>query len=573
VVALLYLVARPAVEIFLRSVRIQPRDSARFPGRTAGEWTTLYWERALASPYAPGGFYGPLTNTLVVSTAFTVLAITVGTLLAWLVVRTDMPLKGPIGVLTVLPYILPSWTLAMAWVAMFRNDRQFTGVTGFLQHITGLAVPEWMVYGPVPISLVLAVNYVAFAYLLAAAALATVDSSLEECGEMHGASSRRVLTRITSPLILPALASAFILTFTAGLGTFGVPAYLGSPVGYEMLATWLYGNMNLGRPGDAFVLASVLVILASITFYVNTVVLGRRRQFTTMTGKGSRRRPTTLGRWRWPVSLAVAGSLFAVGTFPIGLLIVQSMQRRLGDYSLSNMTLDYWISPQVESFFQGALADPRIVHAGTNTVVLGVSVGAITLVVGLLMAYIIARGRGTLLSRLLDQLSFLPYIIPGVAFGAIYLTMFARPIGPLPALYGSMALVILASAVYRLPYAVRTGTSAMMQVGPELEEAAKMHGASFLGTIRKVMLPLTKQGLLAGFILVFVGVMKDLSLVIMLVSSRTEVLSVVALGHNERGVEQIAYAIAVIIVAIVLLGVWVSKRMSGADPVTVFEKQ
>lgn len=552
------------------SLRLGARDVVRFPGSSQGDWTLAYWERALASEFSSRTFYEPLFNTLLVCAVFTVLTLAIGTLLAWLVVRTDLSNKGPIGALVVLPYILPSWTLALAWVTLFRHDGQDAAVQGVLQSLTGIAVPDWFVYGPVPIILVLVVNYVAFAYLLAAAAFSTIDSSLEESAEIHGATRLRAFRRITVPLVLPAVGSAFILTFAAGLGTFGVPAYLGMPVGYEVMSTWLYGNMRIGRAGDAFVLAVVLVALAAFTVYLNTLLVGRRRQFTTITGKGHRRQLISLGRWRQPLSWAIMIGTAVVGLLPILLMVIQSLQRRLGQYSFSNFTLDYWIAPEVASFFRGALRDPRVLEATMNTLYLGLSVGAITVVAGLLIGYAIARGRGSRLARVLEQMSFLPYIIPGVAFGAIYLTMWATPWGPLPALYGTMALLILAASVYRLPYAARTGTSAMMQVGQELEEAAKMHGASFLTTIRRVLIPLTKQGLFVGFILVFVGVTKDLSLFVMLASSRTEVLSVVALGHTERGLEQIAYAIAVMVVAFVLLGVAVARRVSGAESANLF---
>ena len=570
VVVLGYLVMVPLAEIVLQSVSVQRADVARLGGATVGDWTGYYWLRAVASKFSNRLFYSPIVNTLGVSFAFTLIAILIGVTLAWLMVRTDLPWKGPIGALALLPYILPSWTLALAWITFFRHDQQVQNVKGVLQTLTGIVVPEWLVYGAVPITLVLALNYFAFTYLLAAAALTSVDSSLEESAEIHGASRLKILRRITLPLILPSLASAFILTFAAGIGTFGVPVYLGRPVNFEMMATYLYGNMRLGRQGDAFVLATVMVLLASLTVYLNAVVIGKRRQFVTMGGKGVRTQITRLGKWRYPVASGLLLVMAAVSVFPIVLLALQSIQKRMGDYSLSNITFDFWLGEAVVTTGAGILASPKVINAGINTIVLGISVASICTLLGLLLGYTIVRGRGTLLAKIIELLSFFPYLIPAVAFGAVYLTMWATPKGPIPALYGTMALLILASCVFRLPYSARTGSAAMMQVGKELEEAARIHGAGLFTIMRRILMPLIRHGLFVGFVLVFITVAKDLSLAAMLVTANTEVLSVVALGYADLGLDQATNAIALIITGIVLVGIWVLKKVSKSDPMRTF---
>jgi iron(III) transport system permease protein len=558
---LAYLVLVPLVEIISQSLRVQRLDIARLGGATVGDWTGFYWIRAVASDLSTRLFYRPIMNTLGVSLSFTVLSMVMGVGLAWLMVRTDLPWKAPIAGLALLPYILPSWTLALAWITFFRHDQQVQNVQGVLQQLTGIVAPDWLVYGPVPITIVLAFNFFAFSYLLAAAALTSVDSTLEESAELHGASRLKILSRVTLPLILPSLASAFVLTFAAGLGTFGVPAYLGRPANFEMMSTFLYGNMKLGRQGDAFVLATIMVVMASLTVYLNAVALGKRKQFVTMGGKGGKSRTTSLGKLRYPLATCLLLVMLAISVFPILLLTLQSLQHKIGEYSLSNLTLDFWIGAE-----SGVLGSARVMAATFNTVLLGFSVASICTLMGLLLGYIIARGRGTVLSTVIEQLSFFPYLIPAVAFGAVYLTMWATPTGPIPPLYGSMALLILASCVLRLPYSARTGSAAMMQVGKELEEAARVHGASFFTIMSKILMPLIRNGLFAGFVLVFIGVTKDLSLAAMLASARTEVLSVVALSYTELGIDQVANAIALIITAIVLVGVWASKKITKSDP-------
>src|SRR5690606_24591140 len=151
--------------------------------------------------------------------------------------------------------------------------------------------------------------------------------------------------------------------------------------------------------------------------------------------------------------------------------------------------------------FGGVLVEPRILAAAWNSIRLSVSVAVLTAVVGVLVGYAIVKGRGSWLSKLLEQVSFLPYLIPGIAFGAIYLTMWAQPRGVLAPLYGTRALPTLAAAVNRLPVAARAGVAAMMQVGASLEEAAQVKGAGFFLRLRAILFPLVKGGLLAGFIL------------------------------------------------------------------------
>ena len=146
-VFLTVLVIIPVTEIALESLRLQNRDLQRFPDASAGDWTLFYWDRVLASPLSSRIFYQPLVNTMIVTVSFTALSMGIGVSVAWLVARTDIPFKGLITASVVLPYILPSWTIALAWTTLFRTDTQTLGAAGFLQIATGLAVPDWVTFG------------------------------------------------------------------------------------------------------------------------------------------------------------------------------------------------------------------------------------------------------------------------------------------------------------------------------------------------------------------------------------------------------------------------------------------
>ncbi len=214
-----------------------------------------------------------------------VLSLLIGGSLAWLVVRTDMPGRKLVNQLAVLPYIMPSWTLAQAWLVLFKN-RLSGGAPGMFEVLVGVSPPDWLSYGPVPIIICCALHYYTFFFLFVSAALMSIDSNLEEAGELMGASRWRILRKITLPLVLPALLSGFIMTFSKVMGTFGGPNILGSPVKYYVVATMLRGSLAAGDKADAFVLAIVLILFAMVTISLNQRLVGTRRSYETIGGRG-----------------------------------------------------------------------------------------------------------------------------------------------------------------------------------------------------------------------------------------------------------------------------------------------
>jgi iron(III) transport system permease protein len=567
IVVLGYLILVPLVEIILASFQVQDGDTRR-TGAAVGTWTMFYWERVLSGPLSNRLFYEPLRNTLIVSAGFTAIAMTVGTGLAWLVLKTDIGNRRFIGFATTIPYILPSWTLALAWITFFGNDQVGVGAPGILQSVLGITPPDWLGYGPLPIMVVLGINYAAYSFLLASAAFATLDSLLEEAAVLHGVPQGRILRSITLPIILPALGSAFILTFANGIGTFGVPAFLGIPVRFNVLATSIYQSAGIGRFGDVFALTLILVGIAGAIIVVNNLLMGRRRQFTTMTGKGSTYRRIALGRWRTPVTVLATTFVGIAAFVPITLLTWQSFQLRLGNYSFSNLTLAYWTGEVYG--IRGILVSERVQAAALNTLGIGLAVGIATAFVGILIGYVVTKKRGSFIARALEQISFIPFVIPGIALAAIYLTMFAQPRGPIPSLYGTIWILILAFMVARLPFASRSGIASMIQIGGSLEEAAELHGASFWTRFRRVLFPLAKRGFLTGFILSFVATVKDLSIVVLLATPQTMMLSALTFGYVDLGQRQFADAIGVVIVTIVLAMTAIAQWVTRVNPLQGF---
>jgi iron(III) transport system permease protein len=561
---LIYLVVVPLVTIVQASFLWLEADR-RLSGGLArpGEYTLFHWDRVLLGDLSGALLWGPLRNSVLIAVGATALAMTVGGALAWLTTRTDLPGRRALAGIIPIPYVIPSWPLALAWITLFKTP-EVGGRPGALESLLGIHVPIWLAYGPVPIIICEALHYYAFTFLLLSGALATLDSRLEESAEVLGASRWRVLTRVTFPLMLPALLSALALTFSSTLSAFGTPYFLGVPIRYYTLPMMVYTNMNpsTGNPGDGFVLALVLILLSVAVIALNQRAIGRRKGFATITGKGFTSRPTALGAWRWPLSVLVWCYLAVAVLGPLLVIGWQSVMLRDGDYSLANLTLQYWAGapdPSVGEGEPGVLLNPAVRSAAVNSVTLAVSVALICAFAGVLLGYAIVKGRGTRLSRTLEQVAFLPYVIPSIAFGAIYLTMFAST------LYGTFALLVLVSVVSHLPYSSRTGTSSMMQIGGELEEAAVIAGASWWRRFRSIILPMSASGLLAGFLLTFITTMRELALIILLVTPGTRVLTALTFRYQEQGYPQFGSAIVLIIIAIVLAANFAVSRVRIAQ--------
>jgi len=511
--------------------------------------------------------YEPLTHSLTISLGATLLALTIGGFMAWLVVRTDVPGKGIINTLATVPYIMPSWTIAMAWTVLFKNQKS-GGTPGFLEFVTGAPTPDWLAYGPFPIIVSSALHYYTFFFLFVSAALLSIDSSLEEAGELAGAGRWRIMRKITFPLVIPAIASGFIMTFSKTMGTFGGPNVLGVPVRYYTLSTMLRSNTSIGDYGNGFVLAIVLILFAMVTILLNQKLVGTRKSYETIGGRGFMAQKMKLRNWKVFFTILVVIFEFIIAVLPLALLIYSTLMLRTGDYSLSNFTLEHWIGKgniKINNGEPGILLNPKIWQGAWNSVKLSFLTAFFTALLGVILGYAIVKGRGTRLSKIVEQLSFIPYVIPGIAFGAVYISMFTKPVGPIPALYGTFALLVVVSVAKHIPYSARSGVSAMLQVSKELEEAAAIAGAKPARRFFRIIFPLTSTGFVSGFLLTFITTMRELSLIILLVTPTTAVLASMTMRYIENGNEQQADAVIILLIVLVLIGNFIIGRFRGGS--------
>ncbi|HPS41118.1 MAG TPA: iron ABC transporter permease [Anaerolineaceae bacterium] len=566
-VVMFYMVIIPLYRMVITTITVQDSDLRVLKDATAGDFTTYHWMRMLTSKISRIMTYEPLTHSLTISLGATLLALTIGGFMAWLVVRTDVPGKGIINTLATVPYIMPSWTIAMAWTVLFKNQKS-GGTPGFLEFVTGAPTPDWLAYGPFPIIVSSALHYYTFFFLFVSAALLSIDSSLEEAGELAGAGRWRIMRKITFPLVIPAIASGFIMTFSKTMGTFGGPNVLGVPVRYYTLSTMLRSNTSIGDYGNGFVLAIVLILFAMVTILLNQKLVGTRKSYETIGGRGFMAQKMKLRNWKVFFTILVVIFEFIIAVLPLALLIYSTLMLRTGDYSLSNFTLEHWIGKgniKINNGEPGILLNPKIWQGAWNSVKLSFLTAFFTALLGVILGYAIVKGRGTRLSKIVEQLSFIPYVIPGIAFGAVYISMFTKPVGPIPALYGTFALLVVVSVAKHIPYSARSGVSAMLQVSKELEEAAAIAGAKPARRFFRIIFPLTSTGFVSGFLLTFITTMRELSLIILLVTPTTAVLASMTMRYIENGNEQQADAVIILLIVLVLIGNFIIGRFRGGS--------
>jgi len=565
---MIYLVIIPLYRMIATTLTVSENDLRAIKDANVGDFTWYHWVRMLTSKIAKLMTYEPLLHSLTVALGATGFAFLIGGLMAWMVVRTDMPGRNTIHFLATIPYIMPSWTIAMAWTVIFKN-RTSGGTPGLIEFLTGTPPPDWLAYGPVPIIVSSGLHYYTFFFLFISAALLSIDSSLEEAGELAGAGRWRIMRKITFPLVIPAIASGFIMTFSKAMGTYGGPNVLGVPVRYYTLSTMLKSNTSISNYGDGFVLAIVLILFAMTTVLINQKLVGTRKSFETIGGRGFMSKKVKLRNFKPILTALVVVFQFIIAILPMAVLLYSTFMLRSGNYSLSNFTLEHWIGTgediSINSGEPGVLRNPRIYLGAWNSIRLSLLTALFTSLIGVILGYAIVKGRGTRLSKIVEQMAFIPYVIPGIAFGAVYISMFTKPVGPIPPLYGTFALLVVVSVAKHLPFSARTGVSAMLQVGKELEEAAAIAGASPWRRFWRIIFPLTSTGFVSGFLLNFISTMRELSLIILLVTPTTAVLASMTMRYIENGNEQQADAVILILIFLVLIGNFIISRFRGGS--------
>ncbi|MDX8326526.1 ABC transporter permease [Agrobacterium tumefaciens] len=559
-----YLIVVPIISIVLDAVRVQFGHERRL-GKDVGDLTLYYLDRAFFSPVATDLFWHPLFNTLTVALGAIALSLVIGTVLAWLISRTDMFGRRWFATALIVPYMLPAWTFALAWTTLFKN-RTVGGQPGWFEAM-GLTPPDWVAYGRFPITIILALHYTPFVILLFGSALRRFDSQLEDSARILGAHRYQVALQVILPLMRPALLSSMVLIFAKCLGEFGVPYVLGLPVKFEVLSTSLFRSIASRQTGVAGVVAASIMLIGIITLMIDARLVREARRFVTIGSKGSMNRQSRLGKMRLPATgFAAAVFILSVG-LPLLTLALSTVMKMPAKFTFDNFTLDYWIGSNLNTVAlqTGVLLSPDLWAAAKNTMMI-VGLASLTSgVLGLLVGYVVIRTPVRALSVYLRQVTFLPYLVPGIAFAAAYLSLFAVPRGPMPALYGTVTILILALIADQMPYASRAGISAMTQLGKDPEEAAQIAGAGWFRRMVSIVIPIQKGSLVTGVLLPFISGIKGLSLFVILAVPSTDVLTTYSLRLVDYHYTQAANAVVLIIAGIAYFGTLLAQKLTRTN--------
>ncbi|KAB0267446.1 iron ABC transporter permease [Microvirga brassicacearum] len=559
-----YLIVVPIISMLSDAGRVQLGDERRIR-MEVGDFTWYYIERVFTSRVASSLFWEPLLNTLSVAFGAIIAAVVIGGLLAWLLARTDMFGRRWFATALIVPYMLPAWTFALAWTTLFKN-RTVGGQEGWLEAL-GLTPPDWLAYGRLPVTIILALHYSPFIILLFGNALRRFDSQLEDSARILGAGRLTVTRKIILPLMLPSLLSAIVLIFAKCLGEFGVPYVLGLPVKFDVLATSLYRSISSRQTGVAAVLAGSIMLIGVMTIMIDAKLIKEARRFVTVGSKGAMDRLNPLNNLRIPATVFAALIFVFSVAVPLSVLFLSTVMKIPARFDADNFTLDYWIGTDLNTVAlqTGILLSPDLWNAAWNSLrIVGVA-SIVSGLLGLLVGYVVARTPVQPLATFLRQVTFLPYLVPGIAFATAYLSLFAVPRGPVPALYGTTLILMLALIADQMPYASRAGIAAMMQLGKEPEEAAQIAGAGWSRRMISIIIPIQKGSLVTGILLPFISGIKGLSLFVVLAVPSTDVLTTFSLRLVDYHYTQAANAVVLIIAAIAYLGTLLGQKLTRTN--------
>jgi iron(III) transport system permease protein len=475
--------------------------------------------------YSSGRILRLIDNSLVYAAGTAALTFVIGGLVAWAVERTDAPGATLFHNLALLSFAIPGLLMAMAWI--FVLSPNIGWLNALLKSAFHLADAPLNIYSMGGMVWALSSHYFPLAYLVLGPALRTLDVRMEEAGLVSGARYWQVLPKITLPLLRPAILSGLLLLFIMGLSSYEVPRVIGLPARIEVFTTRIQNAVTETPPefGVASALSLTLLCVCLVAVYFYRRATRNAEAFATITGKGYMPTRIALGRWRWPVSIAIA-LLFVVALgLPLFTLAWQSF--------FSNLSQPFMGSspPATLANYRYILRYPIFLNAVRTSVV--VSAMAATLVVGitLVMAWI-ARRSASRLAWLLDGLASAPIAIPSVIVGAsILFTYLVIPIG----VYDTIWILLIAYVTLCLPYGMRFASSGITQIHRELEEVAEVSGARAAAVLTRVLLPLLLPFLLAAWIYTFVLSVRELGASIFLVGPGTNVLATISLTMWEEG--------------------------------------
>ncbi len=511
---------------------------------------------ALIQFYNMPGLARAFSNTLIVILGTVPLAFVIALPLVWITSRTDTPLRGVIEVAALLPFITPPLIGAVAW-SLLAAPR--TGLLNVLARELGAARPVLDIYSMPGLIFVMGLYLSPYVFLTVKAVMDNMDSSLEDASTIAGGGMVRTLRHIVLPMCMPGIAAAAILVFTRALEEFAIPGILGTPAHIYTITTYIFYQAISYMPPRyevAALLASLIMAATGAGLAIQMRLLGGGKRFTTVSGKGKLPRLIQLGKWRYAalgyallyISLAVV--------LPYAVLLYAAFIRRWG---IAPIPANFTIAHVVETFSPDLNATPSFI----NSTVLAVGGATLATILALATSHTAAKGaRGV--GRLLELLTSIPLTMPGPVIAVAMLWSYVHP--PFQ-LYGTLWILLIAYVTHFIPYGARTIGNALSQVSVEFERAAAVCGAAQFTRFRGITFPLVRAGVLAGWLLMFVSMLRELSASIFLFVPGTETVAVSLVERwQEADFPGVAVlSLSLVLVSLAVIGIMRSMFGRGID--------
>ena len=538
-----YLAAIPLLMLLYGSIRTAP----------IGEPGAAYTIQNYIKAYVDREFYLLFWNSLKFAFGTCLVSFLIGTYLAWISERTNTPFKRIFGVMALIPFIIPGILSTIAWILLLSPKIGLINLA--LKQVLGLDSAPFNVYSMPGMVWAEAIHLYPLVFLLMAAAFRNMDTSLEEAALSAGSSTFTTFSRITLPLMRPAMVSVLLVMFVRGIEAFEVPALIGVPAKISVFTTKIFLAIHQ-FPSDfglAGAYAVTLLAVSTVGVLVYQRVTRKEERFATVTGKGYRPRVIDLGPWKY-VTCGSAFFIFCLAVLlPVFVLLWSSFIPYYGVPSselAAKLTL---------ANYQYVLNYPLAWTAFKNSFYLSLGSATLVMLLTSVIAWITVKSK--LPGRIfLDNLAFIPIAMPGIVLGVsliwVYLTL------PIP-IYGTIWVLLLAYITKFMPYGIRVASASMIQINKELEEASFACGGTWFQTFRKVILRLLMPGFVAGWIYISIISLRELSTSILLYSHDSVVLSIMAYDLWEGGQYTYVCALGVLMVLLLIAMAYLARKLGA----------
>lgn len=558
----------PIVAIVKDTLKIHPGTIDAYLTNQATGYSIINYIDLFTSKLARTNLWMPIWNTVLLAIFTCLISIICGGLFAFLVTRTNLKYKKYLSSIFIFPYIMPQWTLAVVWQNLF-NSNAVTGTSnGLLASLFGIMAPKWWCQGLLPCALVLGLHYAPFAYIMIGGIFRNMDANLEEAATILDTPKWKIMTRVTLPMVKPAILSTILLVFGSAMGSYPVPHYLG----LTTLST-KYVSMNSKYTGEASILAIIMMIFGVLILTMNQLSLKSRKSYTTVTGKSGQISKINLGKiGKYLISIILIVITFFTSIFPILSFAIETFLPNPGDYSflytgnLNSLTTKWWLTNEniTENGMygqQGILFNKTIWHAFGGTLLVAVCCALIAGTIGTLIGYAVSKNRRNKWANYVNNVAFLPYLMPSLAVGAAFFILFSNE---KINLFNTYTLLIIAGVVKYIPFASRSALNSMLQLSGEIEEAAIIQDIPWFKRMFNIIIPIQKSSIISGYMLPFMTCLRELSLFLLL-CTQGFILSTTLDYFDEMGLYAFSSAINLILIVAILIFNTLVNKLTGAS--------